>query len=74
MRKAEFAVPGDAILEFAEEMTSKGLSNEITGVTEDEELIVEVSYSKDESKAIDALEEYLDNLIEQSEEEEGEDD
>ncbi len=36
MRKVEFAVPGDAILEFAEEMTNKGLSNEITWVTEDE--------------------------------------
>ena len=67
MRKVEFTVPADVILEFAEEMTSKGLSNEIIDITDEDELIIEISYGRDESEAIDELEEHLDKLVEESE-------
>lgn len=63
MRKAEFTVPGDVILDFVQELTEKKLTNEITGVTEDDELVIEVLYDKQESKVVDELEEHLDNLI-----------
>lgn len=67
MRKAEFVVPEGNILDFAQEMTDKGLSNEISGVTEDGELIVEVTYDRDENKLIDELEERLNELRGESE-------
>jgi len=77
MRKAEFRVPPTVILEFSDDMTSRNLTNEITGTTENGEVIVEVKYDREESKEVDALESTLDDLIggleEESEEEEKED-
>lgn len=63
MRKAEFTVPLDVILDFAQELTEKKLTNEITGITEDDELVIEVLYDMQESKVVDELEEHLDSLI-----------
>lgn len=70
MRKAEFTVPQEVAVAFCEELINHNLSNEITGVSEDDELVVEVSYERDESDAIDELEQHLDKLIEEEGEEE----
>ena len=69
MRKAEFTVPQEVVVEFCQELTEHHLTNEITGTTEDNELVIEVAYEKEESKEVDELESHLDNLIEQIEEE-----
>ena len=69
MRKAEFIVPQEAAVAFSDELINRNLSNEITGTTEDNELVIEVVYEKEESKEVDELELHLDNLIEQLEEE-----
>jgi hypothetical protein len=75
MRKAEFAVPAEVMVEFTEKMTDLELDNTLNGVTEDDEIIVEVNYEKDESNEIDQLEEYLQKLIDNMDEcEEEEDD
>ena len=69
MSKAEFRVPEEAIKEFAEDMVNRNLNNEITGTTEEGEIIVEVKYNKEDSKEVDALEEALEELRKQLEEE-----
>jgi len=63
MRKVEFNVPTEVITEFAEELTNRDVSNSIIGTTEDDEIIIEVEYDKNESDAVDELEEILDKLI-----------
>ncbi len=69
MRKAEFNVPQEVIVEFSDAMLKQHLSNEITGTTENGEVIVEVHFDKEESDEVDALETTLDELIEGLEEE-----
>lgn len=71
MRKAEFAVPSGVMGEFATELAGRGLDNSITGTDEDGDILVEVTYEKDESESVDELEEYLEKLREQMDEEEG---
>ena len=72
MRKVEFNVHPDIIVEFAEELTNRELSNSVIGVTEDDEIIIEVEYSKTESEQVDELEGILEKLSEQIEDEENE--
>jgi len=72
MRKAEFEVPSVVMAEFAEEMASRDLDNKVIGTNEDNEIVVEVNYEREESKSVDELEKILDNLREQMEEEEEE--
>ena len=74
MRKAEFEVPSEVMAEFAEEMASRYLDNKVIGTNEDNEIVVEVNYEREESKSVDELEKILDNLREQIEEEEEEED
>ena len=62
MRKAEFAVPSDVMVDFVNEMTERELDNTIVGTSEDDEILVEVLYEKDETKVIDELEAILENL------------
>ncbi len=69
MRKVEFIVPTEIIVAFAEELTSREIKNSITGTTEDDEIIIEVEYDKNESDAVDELEEILEKLISQIEDE-----
>lgn len=69
MRKAEFTVPQEVAVEFCEELVNHSLTNEVTGTTEDNELIIEVSYDKDETKEVDALESHLTTLCEELEDE-----
>jgi capsular polysaccharide biosynthesis protein len=74
MRKAEFEVPSEVMAEFAEEMASRDLDNKVIGTNDDNEIVVEVNYEREESKSVDELEKILDNLREQIEEEEEEED
>jgi capsular polysaccharide biosynthesis protein len=72
MRNAEFNVHPDVIVEFVEELTSRNLSNSLTGTTEDGEIIIEVEYDKTESNEVDELEEILEKLSNQMEDEQEE--
>lgn len=74
MRTKEFEVPNDFIVEFAEALAEHGLTNEINGVTEQGEILIEVSYEKDERASVFALTELLDDYYEDEEESEDEDD
>jgi len=74
IRTREFHVPSDFIEEFAEALTENELTNEINGVTEDGEILIEVSYEKNERAAVFALTELLDDYYDNEEESEEEDD
>ena len=65
MRKIEFEVPQDVIVDFAEELTNRNLTNTITGTSEDDKVIIEVNYEKEESDLVDELEEIFDDLTEE---------
>jgi hypothetical protein len=69
MRTAEFNVPSEVMVAFAEELVNSNLNNTITGVSDDE-ITIEVEYDKDESREVDKLEEILDNLRDEEEDEE----
>lgn len=73
MRKAEFMVPAELMPKFTEELVSTKLDNQLTGVTEDDDIVIEVEYEQEETEAVDELEEFLNDLIEESKEEEEED-
>ena len=59
MKTREFYVPVDSMIEFAEMLDEKEISNTIIGVSEDDEIIVTVSYDKSEREAIFDLEDLL---------------
>jgi hypothetical protein len=65
MRKIEFYVPETIMADFAEELSSSMLPNRIMGKTDDNKIIIEVKYEKDESEMVDGMEDYLDELINQ---------
>jgi hypothetical protein len=60
MKTRTFNVPVDSMVEFAEILENNSLQNTITGITGDEEIIVDVSYEKDEREAVFELMELLD--------------
>jgi len=68
MRKIEFNVHPEIIAEFAQEMTNRDLNNSVIGVTEDDEIIIEVEYSKTESAEVEELEVIFDKLSAELEE------
>ena len=70
MRTKEFEVPTDFITEFAEALAEHELTNEINGVTEEGDILIEVSYEKNERANVFALSELLDDYIESEEESE----
>jgi hypothetical protein len=77
MRKAEFNVPSEVMVEFAEALENHALTGVIIGKTEDDEIAIEVEYEKSETKFVDEIEETLMELcsqLEEDEEEEDEDD
>ncbi|MCG3165002.1 MAG: hypothetical protein POELPBGB_00762 [Bacteroidia bacterium] len=67
MRKAEFNVPSEVMVAFAEELVNSNLNNTITGVCDDE-ITIEVEYDKEESREVDKLEEILDSFRDEEEE------
>lgn len=74
MRKAEFEVPAEVFGDFAEKLTELELDNRVLGRNEDNEIEIEVSYSKTEAGLIDKLEDFLEELIENLEGEEDDED
>lgn len=74
MRKVEFYVPAEVMAAFADELTERNLSNEITGRTEDGEVVIEVSYARDEADQVDELEDALEKLIAETREDEEDED
>ena len=73
MRKVEFEVPAEVFGDFAEKLTELDLDNRVLGRNEDDEIEIEVSYSKEEAGLVDKLEDFLEELIENLEEEDEED-
>jgi hypothetical protein len=69
-RKIAFEVPVAIMAAFSEMLTKKELINEIIEVTEQGAIVVEVSFERNESKTIDKLENYFNELIENMEAEE----
>ena len=60
MRTKTFAVPADSMPEFAGIIEEHELENSITGVNDDDEILVQVSYEKDERSGVFELMELLD--------------
>lgn len=59
--KKEYNVPVDSIIEFAEIIAENELDNEILGITDNDELIVEVLFEKSEFDAVAQLEELVES-------------
>lgn len=74
MRKAMFVVPSEVIGEFTEKLTDLELENSIVGKTDEDEIEIEVLYEKNESKQVDELETFLEELQNGIEEEDDDDD
>lgn len=76
MRHVKFEVPTEAFGDFTEKLTELELENTILGKTEDDEIVVQVNYEKEDAKVVDELEEHLENLKEEllGDEDEDEDD
>jgi hypothetical protein len=72
-RKITLEVPAELIGDFTEKLTELDLENSITGKNDDDEILVEIIYEKDETSSIDELEEYLEEQKEELETEEEED-
>ncbi len=64
MRKAEFLIPSQVMVEFTDEMANRDLEGTVSGTTDEDEIILEVEYEKDESEGVDELEEILEKLRE----------
>lgn len=45
-------VPADSMIEFARIIEENELNNTITGLTDDEDILVEVEYDNDERQAV----------------------
>lgn len=63
MKKRSFNVAIDSMLEFCAVLESNELSNEIVGVTDDDEIIIQVSYDSSERAAIFELIEITDEDV-----------
>ena len=59
--KKEYNVPLNSIIEFAEIIAENELDNEILGITDNDELIVEVLFEKSEFDAVAQLEELVES-------------
>ena len=63
-------MPTDFITEFAEALAGHELTNEINGVNEEGDILIEVSYEKPDRANVFALTELLDDYYENEEESE----
>ena len=75
MRTKEFKVPAEIIAEFSDALAENNIDNEIQGTNEEGEIIIQVSYEKEEREGVFALTEIIDDYFdeEESEQEEEED-
>lgn len=78
MRTKQFEVPKEIIRRFFTAVESRGLPIDLIEVNEDEELVVEIGYDKNDREAmmdlIDLLDDYHEENEEENEEEEEEED
>ncbi|MBA3680500.1 MAG: hypothetical protein H0W73_04955 [Bacteroidetes bacterium] len=65
----EFEVPASIIAEFASLMIDQNLSNEITGLNEEGELIIEVRYEAKNKAGLFTLIEFMDDYYGNNQEE-----
>ena len=72
MRTKEFEVPTEIIAEFSDALAENNIDNEILGTNEEGEVIVQVSYEKEEREGVFALTEIIDDYFEEEESEEEE--
>lgn len=66
-------VPPSLIGDFTEKLIELELENSITGKNDDEEILVEISYLKEETPEIEELEEFLEEQKSELLEDEDED-
>ena len=66
--KTSFNVPADQIMVIAELLVEHELTNEIIGTTDDNELVIEVEYSRNERDAVNELMDLVDTDEEEEEE------
>ncbi|MFH2143308.1 MAG: hypothetical protein ABIJ97_12850 [Bacteroidota bacterium] len=55
--KIQFCVDPENIIAFADILAGDELKNEIVGTTEDDQLLIDVYYSRDKQDALENLEE-----------------
>jgi hypothetical protein len=68
--KKELNVPVGAMLEVADVLIENDIFNDIVGTDEDEDtIIIEVEYSKEQRKIIHKMEDIISNYLEEEEEE-----
>ena len=68
MKTKELIVPVEAIVEIAKMLEASQINNTILGTTEDEEIVIEVEYDRDERQVVFDLEEIIENYGEENEE------
>lgn len=64
MRHVTFEVPSEIFGDFTEKLTELDLNNTILERNEDDEIVVQVNYEKDQAKQVDELESHLEELLE----------
>ena len=69
MRIAKFVVPEPVLVDFAQAVIESNLPHLFRKFSEDREVVIEIQYKAPDNEKVDHLEEYLDQLIEESEEE-----
>ena len=74
MRSRTFEVPIDIMGEFARILDDRELTNEINGVLDNGDIIVNIDYEPDEKDAIDELHELVDQHNDEREEEDEDED
>ncbi|PZX12868.1 hypothetical protein LX69_02824 [Breznakibacter xylanolyticus] len=74
MKSKIFEVPTELLAEFSELLSENELVNEIQGSTEDDEIIIEVSYSAKQKAAIHELEDWLEDALDELDEEDEDED
>lgn len=65
--KKEFHVATDSMIEFADLLAEHDLNNEILGSTENDEVIVNVQFDKNDFEAVEELEESFESEQEDEE-------
>lgn len=69
---AKFEVPSEVLGDFMQEVSSRNLTATMSGKNRRDEHILTVPYERDEEGDIDELNDYLDDLISDTNEEEEE--
>jgi hypothetical protein len=72
MRTKTLEVPADIIVEFSSTLGEYELGNEITGVNEDGDILIEISYEKEDRDKLFTLTEIIDDYFDEEESEEEE--